>query len=98
MSELLIRGRVLTFVAEPQGIDDTAAWRYFEDGAVFVRGGKVVATGDYAEVRGRAGADVAVADHRPNLVLPGLIDTHLHFPQTQAIASYGAQLLEWLNT
>ena len=36
MSELLIRGRVLTFVAEPQGIDDTAAWRYFEDGAVFV--------------------------------------------------------------
>ena len=39
MSELLIRGRVLTFVNEPQGIDDTASYRYFEDGAVFVRGG-----------------------------------------------------------
>jgi guanine deaminase len=98
MTERLIRGRVLTFVSEPQGIDDTASYRYFEDGAVFLRGGKVVETGDYAEIRKLAGADVEVADHRPNLVLPGLIDTHLHFPQTQAIASYGAQLLEWLNT
>ena len=98
MTERLIRGRVLTFVAEPQGIDDTASYRYFEDGAVFVRGGKVVNAGDYADISKLAGADVEVADHRPNLVLPGLIDTHLHFPQTQAIASYGAQLLEWLNT
>jgi guanine deaminase len=98
MSELLIRGRVLTFVAEPQGIDDTASYRYFEDGAVFVRNGKVVETGTYADIAKLSGAGVKIADHRPNLVLPGLIDTHLHFPQTQAIASYGAQLLEWLNT
>ena len=98
MNERLIRGRVLTFVAEPQGIDDKTSYRYFEDGAVFVRGGKVVDAGDYADISKLAGADVEVADHRPNLVLPGLIDTHLHFPQTQAIASYGAQLLEWLNT
>eukprot|EP00697_Spironema_sp_BW2_P016680 gnl/Spiro4/8064_TR4242_c0_g1_i1.p3 gnl/Spiro4/8064_TR4242_c0_g1~~gnl/Spiro4/8064_TR4242_c0_g1_i1.p3 ORF type:complete len:138 (+),score=37.42 gnl/Spiro4/8064_TR4242_c0_g1_i1:250-663(+) len=98
MTERLIRGRVLTFVSEPQGIDDTASYRYFEDGAVFLRGGKIVETGDYAEIRKLAGADVEICDHRPNLVLPGLIDTHLHFPQTQAIASYGAQLLEWLNT
>ena len=33
----------------------------------------------------------------PHLVLPGFIDPHIHFPQTQVIASYGAQLLEWLN-
>ncbi|MBL0374587.1 guanine deaminase [Rhizobium sp. KVB221] len=98
MNELLIRGRVLTFVDEPQGIDDTASYRYFEDGAVFVRTGKVAAIGDYSDVRKHLAADVKIADHRPHLVLPGLIDTHLHYPQTQAIASYGAQLLEWLNT
>ena len=44
MNELLIRGRVLTFVAEPQGIDDTASYRYLEDGAVFVRNGKILAS------------------------------------------------------
>jgi guanine deaminase len=98
MSELLIRGRVLTFVAEPQGIDDAASYRYTEDGAVFVRNGKVVEIGSYGEMRKLAGADANIVDHRPNLILPGFIDTHLHFPQTQAIASYGAQLLEWLNT
>ncbi len=31
-------------------------------------------------------------------ILPGFIDTHLHFPQMQVIASYAANLLEWLNT
>ncbi|MBM7043828.1 MULTISPECIES: guanine deaminase [Rhizobium] len=98
MNEFLIRGRVLTFVAEPQGIDDAAAYHYFDDGAVFVRNGKIVETGSYGDIRKLAGANVEVADHRPNLILPGFIDTHLHFPQTQAIASYGAQLLEWLNT
>ena len=98
MNTLLIRGRVLTFLAEPQGIDDAASYRYIEDGAVLVRDGKVVATGDYADLQTKAGADAETADHRPHLILPGFIDTHLHFPQTQAIASYGAQLLEWLNT
>src|SRR6478609_1276806 len=98
MNELLIRGRVLTFVDEPNGLEDTASYRYFEDGAVLVRAGRVVTSGPYDRVKGLATADAEIADHRPNLVLPGLIDTHLHFPQTQAIASYGAQLLEWLNT
>ncbi|THK39082.1 guanine deaminase [Ensifer sp. MPMI2T] len=98
MSELLIRGRVMTFVKEPEGIDDTASYRFFEDGAVLVRNGKVAGVGAHADVAKQAGEGVKVADHRPHLVLPGLIDTHLHFPQTQAIASYGAQLLEWLNT
>lgn len=98
MRDLLIRGRVLTFLKEPQGIDDTASYCFIEDGAVFVRSGKIVHIGPYADVAKQAGPDTEVADHRPHLVLPGLIDTHLHFPQTQAIASYGAQLLEWLNT
>ncbi|EPE96760.1 guanine deaminase [Rhizobium grahamii] len=98
MNDVLIRGRVLTFVAEPNGIDDTSSCHYVEDGAVLVREGKIAAVGSYGEVSKAAGAGHSVADHRPNLVLPGFIDTHLHFPQTQAIASYGAQLLEWLNT
>lgn len=98
MSELLIRGRVLTFIDEPQDANDAASYRYFEDGAVLVRDGKIADIGNYKAVSEKADADAKIADHRPNLVLPGLIDTHLHFPQTQAIASYGAQLLQWLNT
>lgn len=97
MTSLLIRGRVLSFHREPQGVDDTASFLFEEDGAVLVRDGVIVAVGSHAGVAAQAGADVAVADHRPGLLLPGFIDAHVHFPQMQVIASYGAELLDWLN-
>ncbi|PWG74149.1 guanine deaminase, partial [Enterococcus hirae] len=59
--------------------------------------GLIAAMGDYAEVAPLA-YDAAVIDHRPHLLLPGFIDTHIHFPQVQVVASWGAQLLDWLNT
>src|SRR5690606_10813946 len=68
---------------------------YFEDGAVTIADGKVMAVGDYAAADA-GGAEVV--DHRPNLILPGFIDTHLHYVQSQMIASYAGSLLEWLNT
>jgi guanine deaminase len=57
-----------------------------------------VAAGAYAQVEKQAGEGVAKIDHRPHLLLPGFIDAHVHFPQMQVIASYGAELLDWLNT
>src|SRR5690606_31084484 len=54
--------------------------------------------GDYTKVQAGAPEDVEEIDHRPHLILPGLIDTHMHFPQMQVIASYAGSLLEWLNT
>lgn len=93
----IIRGRTLSFTAEPQGPDDHDAYLYREDGALAVESGLIVAAGDFDEVRA-AYPDAEVIDHRPHLVVPGFIDTHLHFPQTQVIASWGAELLDWLNT
>src|SRR5690606_1743202 len=60
--------------------------------------GRILATGAYDDVARQAGKDVEAVDHRPNLVLPGFIDAHVHVPQMQVIASYGAELLDWLNT
>ena len=37
-------------------------------------------------------------DHSGCLLLPGFIDTHVHSPQVDVIASWGAELLDWLNT
>ncbi|HSF91379.1 MAG TPA: amidohydrolase family protein, partial [Paracoccaceae bacterium] len=95
MPKTLLRGRVLTFVGAPLADDDASAYRYFDDGGVLVENGLILACGDYAEIEAE-GAEVI--DHRPHLILPGFIDTHNHFPQVQVIASYGAQLLDWLNT
>lgn len=95
MSRTILRGRVLSFLRAPQGIDDAQSYLYLEDGAVSIEDGKIVAVEDYASAN-IAGA--VVIDHRPNLILPGFIDLHLHYVQSQMMAAYAGSLLEWLNT
>ncbi len=98
MTEKLIRGRLLSFRRAPQSLTDTESYSYESDGALLVADGKIAAAGDYATVKAKAADGVEEIDHRPYLILPGFIDTHMHFPQMQVIASYAANLLEWLNT
>ncbi|MBO6537807.1 MAG: guanine deaminase [Rhizobiaceae bacterium] len=94
---ILIRGRLLSFITEPESAEDRASYRYEEDGGLLLRGGRIESVGDYAQVAAAAGEDVEVVDHRPHLIMPGFIDAHAHMPQMQVIASYGAELLDWLN-
>lgn len=95
--DTLLRGRTLSFSAEPDGPDDTDAFSYIKDGAILIRDGMILTVGTYETLR-RQAPEVQVTDHRPHLLMAGFIDTHIHFPQTQVIASWGAQLLDWLNT
>ncbi|MBO9435060.1 guanine deaminase [Ruegeria sp. R13_0] len=97
MTQRLLRGRLLTFHREPQNGEDTDAYTYLEDGALLIRDGIIQDTGPFPTISAKAG-DVPVTDHRPHLMMAGFIDTHIHFPQVQVIASWGAQLLDWLNT
>jgi guanine deaminase len=91
----IIRGRVLSFRDEPR-LAGASALEIIEDGAVLVEGGRIAAVGDAATIRAQApGAELD--DHTGKLIAPGFIDTHIHYPQTRVIGSYGAQLLEWLQ-
>ncbi len=92
----IIRGRILSFADDPATAGPSAR-RYIEDGAIRVAGGRVAEVGEARDLLARAPADAVVDDHRGALVMPGLIDVHIHYPQTQVIASYGAQLLDWLH-
>ncbi|MCW1955708.1 MAG: guanine deaminase [Roseobacter sp.] len=97
MGETLFLGRVLSFQRRPEGAADAAALTYHAAGAVHVKDGRILAMGCADELRrGAQGADIV--DHREHLILPGFIDTHLHFPQVQVLASWGKDLLDWLNT
>ena len=70
-SVTVLRGRVLSFVSEPQGVDDAASYRYIEDGAVVIGGdGKIIMIGPFNP---KAAAHHTVIDHRPHLILPGFI-------------------------
>jgi guanine deaminase len=91
----IIRGRILSFLDEPR-LAGAAALKIIEDGAVLVEDGRIAAVGEAAAIRARA-PSAEIDDHSRKLVMPGFIDTHIHYPQTRVIASYGAQLLEWLQ-
>nr|WP_321483584.1 guanine deaminase [uncultured Cohaesibacter sp.] len=97
MVEMILRGRLLTFLREPLMPEDTGAHLYIEDGALLIEDGLIKARGTFDDVRKVASKDISTVDHRPHLLVPGFIDTHLHFPQVQVVASWGAQLLDWLE-
>jgi guanine deaminase len=91
-----LRGRLLWFVDDPDTSGE-AAHRYVEDGLLVIQNGLVRAAGEAAALLPTLPAGAEIVDHRPHLIMPGFIDAHIHMPQTQVIASYGAQLMDWLN-
>ena len=90
------RGEILDFAGDPATLGD-AAHRHFPDGVLVVRDGHVAALGPATEILALVPAGAVVTDYRGKLILPGFVDTHVHYAQTDIIASYGAQLLEWLE-
>jgi guanine deaminase len=92
----VIRGRILSFTDDPAEAGP-AACLTIENGAVLVANGRIGAVGEAGEIGAQAPAGAAVDDHSGALVTAGFIDAHIHYPQTQVIGSYGAQLLDWLN-
>ena len=90
------RAKILHFTGLPDPTTG-AGIEFYEDGVLVVEQGRVKALGD-AQQMAAQGFDLASCRHFPDqLIMPGFIDSHMHYPQTQVIASYGEQLLDWLN-
>jgi len=88
------RAELLSVSADPRDAGGDAV-RHEPDGLLVVEDGLVVARGTYAQLAPRF-AEVAV-ETLPGLVVPGFVDAHVHYPQTDRIASHGEQLLDWLE-
>ncbi len=91
------RGAIVHCLDDPGTGAGAGAVEVFDDGVLLVEGGRVVRCAPASALLEGLGADVPVVDHRGRLIVPGFVDTHIHFPQTDAIASYGEQLLDWLE-
>jgi len=89
------RAGLLHFHADPAFAEHAHAWH--EDGLLIVADGKVVAAGDYAQLAPTLPPDTPVADYRGKVITPGFIDVHVHYPQTDMIASPAPGLLPWLE-
>jgi len=76
---------------------DAKACVWLEDGLLVVRDGKIVSVGNYASVIADLDTSVPVQDYTGKLIVPGFIDTHLHYPQSEMIGSPAPGLLPWLE-
>ncbi|MEN9433682.1 MAG: guanine deaminase [Pseudomonadota bacterium] len=91
------RGKLLHFVADPHEVGESAT-QYWDDGVLYVKNGLVQLVGNATEVLPQLPNTIKVRHHPEYFILPGFIDTHIHYPQTEMVAAFGTQLLEWLNT
>ncbi len=90
-------GRLLWFVADPFLTSESESYRYEEDGMLVVADGHIVDAGSRVEMTRRHPRISRVTFHDNSFILPGFIDTHLHYVQAPMIGSYGDTLLHWLN-
>lgn len=91
-----IRSAFLDFVDDPFYASESNCVRYVPDGLMIVEDGIISDFGSYDDIHNNYAA-IPVTAYPNKLVMPGFIDTHIHYPQIEMIAAYGEQLLEWLN-
>ena len=97
--KMAIRGRFLDIqntVSQAAQIPEHT--RYIEDGLLISENGKITWFGSWLEGQPQLTDNIQVNHYPEQLIVPGFIDTHIHFPQTEMVGAYGEQLLEWLNT
>lgn len=92
----VFRARIAHLLDDP-AVAGSSALEHFEDGLLVVQSGRVVACGPTERLLPTLPHAIPIEDHRGKLIVPGFIDTHVHFAQTDIIASHAGQLLEWLE-
>ncbi len=84
-------GHVITPLSTSQYLD-------YVNGALVVDGdGVIVAVGHWSDLQADYAAAVNIVNLGQRLILPGLVDLHLHLPQVSQTGRSGEHLLAWLN-
>ena len=94
MNRVALHGDLLDFSGTPEwGATESPAVRWRPGHWLLVEDGRIAAVQPHAP-----DASWTLHEHAGRLILPGFVDTHVHSPQLDVIASYGTELLDWLNT
>ncbi|MCP4748003.1 MAG: guanine deaminase [Desulfobacteraceae bacterium] len=91
------RGEILHSLNDPAQVGDQQSFEYFPDGLLVVKDGLVESAGPYQKLLPDLPEQVNIEHHQDSLIMPGFVDCHIHYPQTQIVGAYGEQLIEWLN-
>jgi len=96
-SSRMLRGPLLHCLAEPDSTDKQAT-QYLADALLHIENGHIAACGDYQTLAATYSAEqlAQVEQHQDKLMVPGFVDCHVHYPQTEMIGAYGTQLAKYL--
>lgn len=97
MSRQAYRAALLHMLEDPARAPADEAVVYHPDGLLIVEDGHVAASGAWADLAPALG-DTTVTELPGRLITPGFVDAHVHYPQVDVMAAWGAQLLDWLTT
>ncbi|GAA6147590.1 guanine deaminase [Pseudooceanicola nitratireducens] len=93
----LLTGRVLRTLDDPFTAAPETALRIETDWGVVLQNGRIADIGPAATLRANWPQVTEIAYGR-DLICPGFVDAHVHYPQTAIIASWGKRLIDWLNS
>lgn len=96
-TQTLLLGQTFQALANPLITPWDEAVHINTSGAILIEGARIVAVGDAVALRAAHPA-ASVVDYGDHLISPGFVDAHVHYPQTAIIASWGKQLIDWLNS
>ncbi len=91
------RASILHFRDDPGIASANESFEYLEDGLLIVDSGRVARVGPAKPLLASLPRDTGVVDRRGTLIIPGFVDAHIHYAQTDVIASAGRDLLHWLD-
>jgi guanine deaminase len=93
----IVRAQILHTPRDPFAVGGAALETFSDGGLAYDDDGRILATGPFGQVR-RAHPAAPVLDASDAVLLPGLVDLHVHYPQIAVIGAMGMTLLEWLAT
>ena len=93
---IALRSAFITFTDNPF-LAGKSALHHESDGLIICRDGRIEYAGPYDASHPLLDG-ITVTHYSNAIVVPGFIDTHVHYPQMPMIGAYGAQLIDWLNT
>ena len=92
----LLLGHTLSLSKNPFETDPLDSYVSDSRGGLLLRDGKIYAKGTAEDLKNRF-KQAEVVDYGQKLIIPGFVDSHVHYPQTAIIASWGKRLIDWLN-
>ena len=92
-----IRGAALSYTQDPFQNPVEECFRYESDALIVMQGGVVTAFGAAGDLLHDLPGEVEITRYENCLIMPGFIDCHVHYPQTEIIGVYGKHLLDWLH-